>query len=139
MKFKLFTLLLVFLLAALAVTPAFAQACDPASDPACVVEEVPSPAEPTNPSLPDVAVLVAIVAFFKKRLSLQENGVITAVLVVGAVLWFTPLISEKFPDVGVWLDQGMAFVKWVLASMGAVDFLINTGVKIATGTAASVK
>lgn len=98
-----------------------------------------SPPASTNPSLPDVAVLIAIVAFFKKRFDLKENGVVYAVLGVGAVLWFSPLLAAAFPDFGKWIDEVLAFVKWVLASMGAVDFAINTGAKILTTTKTEVK
>lgn len=99
-----------------------------------VVDEVPSPSEPTNPSLPDVAVLIAIVAFMQKRFGLEKAGVMIAAVSVGAVLWFAPMLSTAFPASAYWIDGTLAFIKWILASMGAVDFTIHTGARIATTT-----
>ena len=127
-------LFVVLFIAAVFVVPVLAQGETPPVVPAAET----SPPASTNPSLPDVAVLIAIVAFFKKRLGLAENGVVYTVVIVGSVLWFSPLLAVKFPDISPWFDQGLAFVKWVLASMGAVDFAINTGAKIATTTKADL-
>lgn len=123
-------LLFVLIVAAVFAVPVLAQGGIP---PEVIVEE-PSPPASTNPSLPDVAILIAIVAFFKKRFGLSEYGVIYTVVIVGAILWFSPLLATIFPEAGTWIDQIFAFVKWVLASMGAVDFAINTGAKIVTTT-----
>ncbi len=139
MKIKIVSLLVIAFLLLAFVTPAYADGpvCDPA-DPACVAAES-SPPTPTNPSLPDVAVLIAIVAFFKKRLDLKENGVSLAVVLVGAVLWFGPQVIALFPGAADLANQVLAFAKWVLASMGAVDFSINTGAKILTATKKDVE
>lgn len=128
-------LFVVLVLAAVFVVPVLAQGETPPDVPAAE----PSPPASTNPSGADVAVLIAIVAFFKKRFDLKESGVIYAVVGVGAVLWFSPLLAAAFPAFGEWINQVLAFVKWILASMGAVDFTINTGAKILTTTKTEVK
>lgn len=135
MKKFLSILLVMLVIAAVFVVPVLAQGETPPDVPAAE----PSPPASTNPSLPDVAVLISIVAFFKKRFDLKENGVIYTVLGVGAVLWFSPSLAAAFPDFGKWIDQGLSFVKWILASMGAVDLAINTGAKILTTTKTEVK
>lgn len=131
-KFLLFVsvLLLVGVLAFTFTTPALAQACDPATDVNCVIEE-PSPPDATNPSLPDVAVLIAIVAFIKERVELSKNGVAYAVIGVGAFLWFTPLLATWLPQFAFVIDQILAFVKWILVAMGSIDLVVNVGAKIA--------
>ena len=113
--------------------------CDPATDPSCVVVVQPSPPAATDPTLPDIAILVVIVAFFKKRFNLQDDGVIVAVIIVGSVLWFVPLLSDKLPGAKYWIDSAMLFIKWILGSMGTVDFAINTGAKIMTTTKADLE
>lgn len=122
-------LVVVSVLAFSFATPALAQGCDPATDAGCVPVET-SPPDSTNPSLPDVAVLIAIVAFIKERVELSKNGIAYAVLGVGAFLWFTPLLAVWFPQFSGVIDQILAFIKWVLVAMGSVDFISNTGAKL---------
>lgn len=108
------------------------QTCDP-SDPACTESTPPVeiPVTPTNPTLPDVAVLIAIVAFFKTQFELEKRGVFYAVAIVGAALWFLPELASLFPAYKVWVDSLLAFVKWILTAMGSVDFVNMTGVTFA--------
>lgn len=132
-KILIFSLVLLAVLAFVQVSPALAQTCDPATDPDCVVQEE-SPTEPTNPSLPDVAVLIAIVAFFKERVDLSKNSIAYLVVGVGAFLWFTPLLATWLPQFAFLIDQILAFIKWILVAMGSVDLIVNTGAKIITAT-----
>lgn len=110
------------------VIPVFAQDESP---PAETVPDVETPAAPTNPSLPDVAVLISITAFFAVQFGLEKRGTIIAAFVIGLVLWFAPIIADRFPDYKFWIDGFLLYIKWVVSSMGSVDFIRVTGKKIA--------
>lgn len=125
---KLYKFVLFVFVAFLFVTPVFAQSCDPLTDAGCVPAET-FPPDSTNPSLPDVAVLIAIVAFITERVELSKNAKTFLVIGVGAFLWFTPLLAVWFPQFSLIIDQVLAFIKWVLVAMGSVDFITNASRK----------
>lgn len=128
-------ILIALILSLMAVFPVFAQGETPP------VAEEATPLPPTPVDGADAvkfgALLIAITAFFKKRFSLQENGVMIAAFFVGLFLWFAPQLANLLPTAAVYLNGLVQFFTVYLAAMGTVDFTINTGSKIATATVKS--
>jgi hypothetical protein len=79
-----------------------------------------------------VVELVAITAFFQKRFGLAGYALMGVAAVIGAVLWFAPLLATAFPAAATWINSGVQFVTLYFSAMGSVDFATTLGVRIAT-------
>ena len=124
-KFVRICLILVVLVA-LAVAPTAALAKSPMQDPTPVSQAAAAAGEVVL----DVALMVAITAFFKEQFALTGRTFMGVAFVVGVFLWGEPLVAAAFPAVGFYLDSFLAFVKVWLGAMGSVDAVTNIGAKI---------
>jgi hypothetical protein len=123
---KFFVVLLVLLVAAFFVTPAFSQGVDP---------PVGQPAAPSDTSqLEFIAFLVAITGFFKQQFNVTGKAILLVAFAVGIVLWFLPDIELLLPAAASWIEKLLEFIKLFLASVGSFDVVVNVGAKIATAT-----
>ena len=93
------------------------------------------PASTTGPQVAvvvlDVVFLAAITAFIKKQFELSGRPVMYVAFGVGVVIWGTPLISQAFPTVGIYLDSFMSFLKLWIGAMGSTDLVTDIGSKVA--------
>ncbi len=78
--------------------------------------------------------VIAIAAFFQKRLNLSGYPMIFAALAVAAVLWFSPLLAEAYPASAKLIESTLTFLKLSFSALGTVDFVTAAGTRIAVAT-----
>ena len=70
-----------------------------------------------------VALIVAIVSFFKKQFGLTGWKVILAAFVVALILTYIPVLSAAFPMAAPWLTPLVNLIVLFLGAAGSVDFV----------------
>lgn len=76
-----------------------------------------------NPVL-TVAIIVMIVAFFKKQLGLSGWASLLAAFVVSLVIGLIPVVILTFPIIAPWLTTTSTVIVLFLTAAGTFDFVI---------------
>ena len=69
----------------------------------------------------DVALIIAIVAFFKEQLGVQGKIVLLYVFLVALAVGFAPLLIASFPVAGPYIEVVLKVVGLMLAAAGSWD------------------
>jgi len=70
-----------------------------------------------------VALIIAIVSFFKKNLGLTGWRVILAAFIVALFLTYIPVLATAFPLAAPWLTPLVNLIVLFLGAAGSVDFV----------------
>jgi len=70
----------------------------------------------------DIAFVIAVVAFFRERMTLSGVKVLIAAFVVTLLFNIAPLVAENFPVISPWLNAILNSVILFIAAAGSVDF-----------------
>lgn len=71
----------------------------------------------------DVALIITIVAFFKKQLGLTGWKVLLAAFLVALFIGLAPVVAAAFPVIAPWLTTTVNVVGLFLVASGSVDFV----------------